>query len=982
MVISFPTGIMQNPLFVSADKNQPLRDATSGHIALRNSPLRFQRTLSPLETWGFGLTAHVLWLSTAPVVHAALGSSAIFVWLPGVIVGMLLNLQVKRLGERWPDMVGGTPNYTTMLLKSHPGLARYAAIGYFFSWASCLPISAIIFANIIRVNLEPLGIACPDTLIKVGFMAITFVVAFSGTRALSILHLFFIIPAFGLLLAFCLQGLGWLAFSPASPGFFPTSWSHITFVDWAKWFFFTTYSVYSCETASSFVGDSRRPVETLRFLPFAASLMPLVFLGGSWVLMRLATESGMGNDVFLNLSAASKPFWGQTTALIVTFLVAAGCLLSGATVVSTCPRILYQLALDEHLSPLFAVVSRRGVLGPALVLTLSLGFLYLAWGDVAQIVVLGNTSWFVSIMSVHLGLWLCRGKPEIFLPWWSLGFFLVEAVVFVVGGLAWGYLDFISGMLCPIGILAADAAMRRLAFAPLLPAWWPKRYRAQRQRQVSDFVAFQVVVLILLVCSAVAVGWICGIRLNTSTVSSNLLVVLLLCVAFVGVAIACWTSLPQVISMSEAREAAEHLFTIALDAILVLDEKGIIRSSNPAAEQLFGVSATFLIGRQLNQLLPGLANLPQWPTRSEQTFHPLHVDSSTALHILEVAISNRFSQDASLTNQDLQEYVVILRDITERVSAEQLLQQANEELEIKVEGRTTKLKQTVKQLQMEIEERQRVEENLRAMQNQIIVQEKLASLGSLTAGIAHEIKNPLNFVNNFSELSVDLTQELFEEIENQKERLEPEAIASIVEILADLKQNFKEINQHGQRATSIVSNMLLHSRKEKGQWEATELNLLLAEYVNLAYQNLRSKDTGFNISIETDYDDSIGTIDAVPQDLGRVFLNIVNNACYAVYEKQQEMGLEFSSLLSVKTKNLGGQVEIRIRDNGKGITPERLDKIFHPFFTTKPAGQGTGLGLSISHDIVVQQHRGKIEVETEADSYAEFIIVLPKASLE
>ena len=212
---------MQNPLFAGADNNQSFRDATPIQLSLLDSPLRLQRTLSPLETWGFGLTAHVLWLSTAPVVHAALGSSAVFVWLPGVIVGILLNLQVKRLGERWPDVAGGTPNYTTMLLKNHPGLAKYAAIGYFFSWASSLPISAIIFANIIRVNLEPLGIPCPDTLLKIGFMATTFMVAFSGTRALSILHLFFIIPAFGLLLAFCLQGLGWLAFSQPVPAFFP-----------------------------------------------------------------------------------------------------------------------------------------------------------------------------------------------------------------------------------------------------------------------------------------------------------------------------------------------------------------------------------------------------------------------------------------------------------------------------------------------------------------------------------------------------------------------------------------------------------------------------------------------------------------------------------------------------------------------------------------------------------------------------------------
>jgi predicted ATPase/signal transduction histidine kinase/tRNA A-37 threonylcarbamoyl transferase component Bud32 len=296
-------------------------------------------------------------------------------------------------------------------------------------------------------------------------------------------------------------------------------------------------------------------------------------------------------------------------------------------------------------------------------------------------------------------------------------------------------------------------------------------------------------------------------------------------------------------------------------------------------------------------------------------------------------------------------------------------------LEIKVDERTQELKEKNHELRATLKK-------LKATQDQIIAQEKLASLGALTAGIAHEIKNPLNFVNNFAELSAELTEELLEEIENQKDRLEPESKEYIEEILSDLEQNVKKINEHGKRADNIVRGMLMHSRGKSGERELTDLNALLAEYVNLAYHGMRAKDSSFNITLETHYDDSLGQVNIVPQNISRVFLNVINNACYAAHEKKKEIGEGFSPTLWVSTKNLGDRVEIRIRDNGNGIPQEDLGKIFNPFFTTKPTGQGTGLGLSISHDIIVQEHRGQIKVETEAGSYAEFIITLPKDTAE
>ena len=303
------------------------------------------------------------------------------------------------------------------------------------------------------------------------------------------------------------------------------------------------------------------------------------------------------------------------------------------------------------------------------------------------------------------------------------------------------------------------------------------------------------------------------------------------------------------------------------------------------------------------------------------------------------------------------------------------LEDYSQTLEQKVGVRTQELQEKNEELGSALQE-------LKATQAQIIAQEKLASLGALTAGIAHEIKNPLNFVNNFAELSIELTQELLEELETQKEQLDSKIRESIEEILSALSQNAKKINEHGKRADNIVRGMLMHSGGQPGARQLTDINALLAETVNLAYHGMRVKEPSFNITIETHYEHNLGKLNVVPQNISRVFLNVINNACYAAHEKKihwtESEGEEFSPKLSVSTKDLGKKVEIRIRDNGKGIPQKVLDKIFNPFFTTKPTGQGTGLGLSISHDLIVQEHQGEIRVETEMGIYTEFIISLPK----
>jgi signal transduction histidine kinase len=267
-------------------------------------------------------------------------------------------------------------------------------------------------------------------------------------------------------------------------------------------------------------------------------------------------------------------------------------------------------------------------------------------------------------------------------------------------------------------------------------------------------------------------------------------------------------------------------------------------------------------------------------------------------------------------------------------------------------------------------------DELRTAQNRLVQTEKLASLGQLTAGIAHEIKNPLNFVNNFSALSIELTDELNEVF--TQERLTDKAQQEVDELTRLLKDNLEKVVQHGKRADSIVRNMLLHSRSGSGEHRPVEINAVMEESLNLAYHGARAEGKDFNITLERDFDPAVGVADIYPQEVTRVLLNLISNGFYAATKRATVTGDGFEPKLTAVTRNLGERVEIRIRDNGTGIPPDIQEKIFNPFFTTKPAGEGTGLGLSMSHDIVVKQHGGSIGVVTELGSFSEFIITLPR----
>jgi two-component system, NtrC family, sensor kinase len=310
---------------------------------------------------------------------------------------------------------------------------------------------------------------------------------------------------------------------------------------------------------------------------------------------------------------------------------------------------------------------------------------------------------------------------------------------------------------------------------------------------------------------------------------------------------------------------------------------------------------------------------------------------------------------ASLEKQLVEVKNLSQENLRKEQEKQQILSTQKETLEKQVAQRTAELQNSFLEL--------------KATQAQLIQTEKMASLGELTAGIAHEIQNPLNFVNNFSEVSTELVDDMEDALQkNDKEE--------VVAIASDIKDNLQKIHQHRKRADAIVKGMLQHSRASSGKKEPADINALADEYLRLSYHGLRAKDKDFNATFKTNFDESVGKIEVVPQDVARVLLNLYNNAFYSVHEKKKQLNGTFEPTVEVTTKRVGDKVEIQVKDNGTGIPQKVVDKIFQPFFTTKPTGQGTGLGLSLSFDII-KAHGGEIKVKTEEGDGAEFIIALP-----
>ena len=327
---------------------------------------------------------------------------------------------------------------------------------------------------------------------------------------------------------------------------------------------------------------------------------------------------------------------------------------------------------------------------------------------------------------------------------------------------------------------------------------------------------------------------------------------------------------------------------------------------------------------------------------------------------MPLAVSIYLASDFAYTTRRLNQKLDEVKELSEKnilveKEKQEILTSQNVRLEKLVDERTNKLKQSL--------------EELKSTQSQLIQSEKMASLGELTAGIAHEIQNPLNFVNNFSEVNEEMIDELQQELKSGN-------VEEAICISNDIKENQEKINHHGRRADAIVKGMLQHSRASTGKKEPTDINALADQYLRLSYHGFRAKDKNFNATMETNFDDTIGKINVIPQDIGRVLLNLFNNAFYAVNQQKSQNLISYKPIVFVTTKKTENGITITVRDNGNGIPETILDKIFQPFFTTKPTGEGTGLGLSLSYDII-KSHGGEIKVESKGGEGSEFIISLP-----
>lgn len=339
----------------------------------------------------------------------------------------------------------------------------------------------------------------------------------------------------------------------------------------------------------------------------------------------------------------------------------------------------------------------------------------------------------------------------------------------------------------------------------------------------------------------------------------------------------------------------------------------------------------------------------------------------------------QLEEEVEVTGHDELAEMAAALEVFRHNSLEALRLNLVEELNSELEGKNTELETVLTELEGKNSELEVVLADLQTAQDQIVMREKLAALGEVTAGVAHEIRNPLNFVKNFSELSEELLAEMREAIEEGGDNPDTGLIS---DISSDITENLERIRHHGERANRIVNDMLLMGRGSRN-WQPIDLNTLLVEHAMLAYHSARATDTEFQLTVEQDLDDSIGQVEAIPQDLGRTFLNIVGNACQATDEKRRrltEEGVSFDGFMPtvwLSTRDQGEDVQIKIRDNGPGIPDDIVEKIFNPFFTTKPTNQGTGLGLAITSDII-REHGGTIEVESRPGEYTEMIVVIPK----
>ncbi len=616
---------------------------------------RLPRSLSVLETWGFGFTVLLFWIVVAPEVHRDLGSGAILVWIPATLVGIVITLQIRSLALSRLDAAGGSPVHVARLWEDRPLVARWAGYAYFHSWAIVPPAMAWILGDLAASNLAVVGHDVPALVVQLIVLVGIYAAALTGVRVLSVVHLCFLIPSIGLLVLFGGQGLGHLALVDGDGAFGPFREGLAGWAPWLAGYFIVAYTTYGIETAAVFTADSRDPRRTLLALPIAAVLALPVMVGGSWLLAWAAPDGSVSI-----LEAVAMPLWGVWTPTLVTFMVATSCLLACASSVAITPRVGWQLARDGVFAPILGRLDGPGV--PRIALLFAAGVALLHAGlDPLEMVLVGGASWVGFWGVMHLGLWRRRNDPEVLWPHLALVLGILELGILAVGGfLAAGWWVAV-GVGVPVVLMGVDHLLRKLPAEHTMPRLFRPRL-PQR-----DAEALEITMLLILIIGVLVAGWSMGrlAEMAPPDTAARIFVVTLVIVAFLGVAWGGWTALRRLSLVRAAHDRVEDVLATALDAVLVVDGTGRIQSVNPAGVKLLGGNEDHVAGRALAEFLPELSGPPtKWNDWAE---HQLEVEGER--RTLEVAARAR-------EGAGLPEFTVTLRDLTERKQLEEELAQA------------------------------------------------------------------------------------------------------------------------------------------------------------------------------------------------------------------------------------------------------------------------------------------------------------------
>ena len=519
---------------------------------------RYRRTLprilSPIETWGFGLAGHIVWIVAAPPVFQQLGLASMYTWVPLSITAMISCFQVRELALQFPRVTGGVPSYLHRLFPKRNRFTLYAALGWYMGWIGCLALYGIIIVRAIEAVFFATGVGLFYLPLVIVFSLIGFVVGFSSSRALSILHLIFVVPTMFLLLLFSFYGLGWLAFSPDSPGFFPEVWPQFGLRNWLVATFLGTYNIITMETEAVFAADSTNPKKTLNFLPVSAALVPPVFLGGSYVLARLGS-TGTDRVIYDILYSANVVLFGEAVVGITLLTVILCCLLGAASGVAIIPRALVQLSRDGLLRKNFSRINSNGIPIPALVLSLILVVPVVFLGGLEIIFYSGGFAYLIAYIVLNFGIWHNRrGIGRKSFPKVSLLIGIFYTVLLVGGGWLSGWVTLLAGLALPLVPIAINALLNKITL-PKIPPLLGHLSSSQ------NFVFNQIVTVICVV--AISVSSMFGLLYFASDIERDLLIyaglVSFIVLSFCSVAVAVWTSLPQQIAVQRTQNRLARL---------------------------------------------------------------------------------------------------------------------------------------------------------------------------------------------------------------------------------------------------------------------------------------------------------------------------------------------------------------------------------------------------------------------------------------